>query len=532
MKINPAGNKLVTAVLFSKKFEILNFNNITGEIEYLFEIDFAYPVYGCEFSPDGSKLYMTSQYQLYQVDLNAGTPDDIINSLTEIYEFDNPLGALQLASDGKIYVSPDTSDFLSVINEPNQIAEFCDFEYNAIYLDGRKARLGLPNFIQSYFIPPVFSVQNVCYLDETLFSIETLPEPDSVFWNFGDIETGNLNFSREFSPVHIFSETGLYYVILEVWLSGISYTYSDYINIVKLPEIDLGKDTVFCILDSYTLNIGDNHLSYLWNDFSTDSVLYIDTSGTYSVLVTNIYTTCQNSDSVNIVFSDVPEIDLGNDTSFCRNTSLLIDAFHNGYTYLWQDNSTESFFLAENSGSYDVTVENMYGCVNSDTVNLTLINNPVFEFPADTVLCENTVLNLIYDFEDTQYIWQDGTTENSFLVTEAGNYSLTTQNVCDSWTDSIQVSYKYCGNIYIPNVFTPNDDEFNHFFKIKGIENETWNLTVYNRWGQKIIYYNTYDNSWTGKDQNGQILSSGVYYYYLFNPVSGERYQGTIRIIR
>ena len=38
-------------------------------------------------------------------------------------------------------------------------------------------------------------------------------------------------------------------------------------------------------------------------------------------------------------------------------------------------------------------------------------------------------------------------------------------------------------------------------------------LVVFNRWGVKVFESLDYDNSWTGEDQNGNILRSDTYYY-------------------
>lgn len=111
--MNPSGDKLAVAIISEGKLGIVSFDNSTGSIPYLFEIDFDSAVYGCEFSPDGSKFYMTNLNRVMQVDMNAGSPSDILNSLTSIYEFSySDIGAMQTGPDGRIYISPDASDFL------------------------------------------------------------------------------------------------------------------------------------------------------------------------------------------------------------------------------------------------------------------------------------------------------------------------------------------------------------------------------------------------------------------------------------
>ncbi len=69
----------------------------------------------------------------------------------------------------------------------------------------------------------------------------------------------------------------------------------------------------------------------------------------------------------------------------------------------------------------------------------------------------------------------------------------------------------------IPNVFSPNGNGINDDFRIKILNSEIadFNCTIYNRWGSMVkeIYYP--NNSWNGKDDKGDDVPEGVYYYFL-----------------
>ncbi|MBI3521224.1 MAG: gliding motility-associated C-terminal domain-containing protein, partial [Bacteroidetes bacterium] len=74
-------------------------------------------------------------------------------------------------------------------------------------------------------------------------------------------------------------------------------------------------------------------------------------------------------------------------------------------------------------------------------------------------------------------------------------------------------------NLFVPQVFTPDGDGKNDFFVIKGIEGRVVNLTVFNRWGNKVYQNSAYDNTWNGTPNvSGLILGNsklpqGTYYY-------------------
>jgi gliding motility-associated-like protein len=76
--------------------------------------------------------------------------------------------------------------------------------------------------------------------------------------------------------------------------------------------------------------------------------------------------------------------------------------------------------------------------------------------------------------------------------------------------------------IVVPDGFSPNGDGINDVFVIPGIEDyPDCELTVYNRWGNKIYYMKGYDNSWDGTPNDNSLLvgkqkaPSGTYYYVL-----------------
>ena len=529
MKASPDGSKIGTAIWLLSKWDISDFDNSTGVLSNSVQINlpYLYSAYGCEFSPDGSKLYITAQDTLFQADMNAGTQSDIQNSLTAVAAFGSPAGAVQNANNGKIYITNDEADSLSVINFPDSFPANCEFEKNAVFLDGKKARLGLPNFVQSYFKTTLFKAVNTCFGDSTSFTISNTLNIDSVIWNFGDFNSGNENISKSVNPKHLFTASGIFKVHLETWFNNVATDYYQNIKIVSPPPLNLGNDTVLCEANTLILSAYSPHYTYFWNTLSTDSAIIVDTSGTYSVTIQNIYTGCKNSDTVDVIFSEIPEIDLGNDRSFCENTQYIINAYHQGYTYTWQDNSHNPYFETDTAGTFIVHVKNKDGCKNSDTVKLSMIYIPRFDFGNDTVFCEGHYLTLNPGLSDADYFWQDGSIDSVYYAGKTGIYFLTAKNRCGTWTDSIFITFEYCGPIYIPNVFTPNEDGINDAFTIKGIEHENWILTIYSRWGNKVYYSSDYKNNWKGTN-----AGSGVYYYILSNSENRQIYKGTVRIIK
>ncbi|QBQ40836.1 T9SS type B sorting domain-containing protein [Sphingobacterium psychroaquaticum] len=85
--------------------------------------------------------------------------------------------------------------------------------------------------------------------------------------------------------------------------------------------------------------------------------------------------------------------------------------------------------------------------------------------------------------------------------------------------------------LIIPNVFTPNGDGLNDYFRIVGLSLFPGRrLTIYNRWGNNVYRSEQYENDWGGSG-----LLEGTYFYVLeLTDETGRSstYKGAVLIIR
>ena len=90
--------------------------------------------------------------------------------------------------------------------------------------------------------------------------------------------------------------------------------------------------------------------------------------------------------------------------------------------------------------------------------------------------------------------------------------------------------------IYIPNAFTPNNDFDNNIFLPIVIGAEEYELSIYNRHGQRIFYTNDIAEGWDGFINNGnQFAIKGVYIYSIVlkdNKGKVKTYEGQVSLIR
>jgi gliding motility-associated-like protein len=84
----------------------------------------------------------------------------------------------------------------------------------------------------------------------------------------------------------------------------------------------------------------------------------------------------------------------------------------------------------------------------------------------------------------------------------------------DSVHTSIRVEVP--SSLVVPNVFSPNDDGVNDVFFLKVANLSEMSMTIYDRWGH-LVYQLTSNNNvaWDGKNQMGENVSEGTYYYIL-----------------
>ena len=223
----------------------------------------------------------------------------------------------------------------------------------------------------------------------------------------------------------------------------IEVSYIDPLNIT------LGTDEIFlCEGEVYDLILEPDLGAYLWQDGSNDFTYTVTGPGNYSVTVTN---QCESANTTIDVFYDEPLLaDLGPDQSLCSDQFpfLLATTPVDHANYLWQDGSTETQFMVTQPGAFSLTITNSCGS-SSDGVVINAGGAPVVTLPPDQMLCEGQILALDAGVQSGTYAWQDGSDNQTFLVTQPGTYFVTVTTVCGSGVDTIIVDY-------LPDVVAPD----------------------------------------------------------------------------
>ncbi|MBI3500627.1 MAG: PKD domain-containing protein [Bacteroidetes bacterium] len=205
-----------------------------------------------------------------------------------------------------------------------------------------------------------------------------------------------------------------------------------YLSNKYAPPVNLGNDTTiaygFCpfILNAHK----DWFTSYQWNTGQTTDSIMINSSGSYAVSVTNIFG-FTSSDTIKVIypgnFSPFP------DTTICYGTSINWNTQLNktGYTFLWQDGSTDSLIAITKAGTYSVQVSDTNGCTFYSSPIIISVDS--FSYTTtlgkDTSICSGASIGLtVGASQAVNYLWSTGATSSSIVVTTSGTYSVTVQN--------------------------------------------------------------------------------------------------------
>jgi gliding motility-associated-like protein len=153
----------------------------------------------------------------------------------------------------------------------------------------------------------------------------------------------------------------------------------------------------------------------------------------------------------------------------------------------------------------------------------------------------SSVVNITWNFGDpTSGVNNSSSDLNpSHQFSEIGTYQITAIVEFDCYLDTLSqnITLFNCTDTItptpafeFPNIFTPNSDGNNDFFKIDNLPQNT-RVVILNRWGNVVFSSDNYQNNWDGNSQNGQELTDGVY-TYRFTTKAGKTGHGFVQLIR
>lgn len=232
-------------------------------------------------------------------------------------------------------------------------------------------------------------------------------------------------------------------------------------------------------------------------------------------------------------------------------------------TYLWhftdgihefESSEPNLNHIFENSGDYSLTLhfQNEFGCNDSiyheNFINVYPVPEADFHaFPSVMDMFHSTCTFYNQSEGAIYYNWSfgDGNTANIenplHTYSSAGSFwvellAITDKGCIDSAGMYIVVNEIF--TFYAPTAFTPDRNSFNDVFKVVGlgIDEENFNLYIYDRWGELIFYSNDILMGWDGRVKNGEKIAPIGSYVWLsiFKDFMGNSHEfsGIITILK
>ena len=225
------------------------------------------------------------------------------------------------------------------------------------------------------------------------------------------------------------------------------------------------------------------------------------------------------------ILGDQPLENVEEFVMFCEGETITLQANTTivNPTYIWDTGELVSFKIVSESGTYSVEVtDNCLTTIITFIVEQieTPIIETIFSNGSSVIITTSNTGNFLYSLDGN--IFQ---TSNVFYNVEGGLYTIYVKaNNCNEEVTSAYLHF------YIPQFFTPNDDNKNDTFDLKGIEYfNTSEVYIFNRYGKLLKSTRNAPFSWDGTFNNNPLPTSDYWYVII---IDGQRRVGHFTLKR
>ncbi len=508
---------------------VLSFDRVTGEFEYSskvipdppFSPEYNSNIISSTFSPDNQLVYTVERYgyceqlvcytafSVFQYRFNKDENSLYESSKIKLASYtieDDPIGQIKTTPNGKLFLSRFGTSWIDAIRRPNVKGSNCLYTSQYLNCPGETTSIKFSNqvlpanelqFIEDYDLVNAFSL---CEGQTVEFSVEDCY--DQITWFNGSMDTSI-----------VIDEPGEYWVKINQGSCEYIQDFSviDYIesNSVLPPDSVLCNNEILQVDLSQIQGITD----IVWSDGSNASIRDFQESGNY--FLEYMQDGCMFRDSLRVLQFDVPQNPLPDDTLKCFQDELQFEIDVEDAQYKWSGGSSASTLNIQEEGDYNVTIT-VDRCLVVDSISVANRENIDLNMPEQLTTCKGEG-NKIEAFHPNliSYQWSDGSTSSSNELDEEELLILVANDQYCTFTDSTYVYFKFCKEVelYLPNVFSPNRDGVNDFYKIgipDNVEFISGSMKIYDRYGSLVATIEDLETGWNGK-LNGKYLMTGVY---------------------
>ena len=340
-----------------------------------------------------------------------------------------------------------------------------------------------------------------------------------------------------------FTAEDTWFVLTVTDACGNSDRDTAYISLSTGPELEIVKTDVDCPgaangIAEAVISGGTTPLNYTWNTGAAEKILQNLSQGNYAVTVTD-FQGCKDTASVFIHEPPPLGLTLTTRDATCfgdENGRILIDSVWGGTPpYELSLNGTSlppgTALTDLAAGTYLVDLIDGHDCLIQDEATIYEPAAIVLDLGEDLYvdLGETVDIRPVLNLQDNMLesiLWTPAICEacldTVIMPLENMHLSLTvidTQGCTAS--DNRQIVVKKNRNVYVPNVFSPNNDGVNDFFMIFAGANvqEIKSFEIFDRWGGKVFSAARFQpndpaHGWDGKHK-GHFLNDNVFTWKL-----------------
>lgn len=393
------------------------------------------------------------------------------------------------------------------------------------------------------------------------------------------VVSGNANFEDVNNPNTFINGLSIGNNILEWTISDpCESTSSQIIITVEILDVNIDSYSDYNGYNISCSNANDGYINintsggyppynYTWigpNNFNSNTEDIVNLPpGLYECFLIDA-TGCEEFISIDLTAPNPIEMELiGLEDQNCNNNAhinfnaiggagLVNFSVNTSWGEFYNTNSTnpmliQDFYLDFNNfsqweGLINIIAIDENGCEASLTdIAVQTWDNPISDFSmsSDNIIISEMIMFTDNSYSDSPIInwsWDfgDGNTSNeqnpSHLYQTENQYTICLriedENGCEDEKCKIINIYNNTQS-YIPNIFTVNNDGINDEFLpvVYGIQENTYELLIYDRWGKLMFSTNNHKKGWNGT-YDGKIVTQDVYSYIVsYLTISGEEKQ-------
>jgi gliding motility-associated-like protein len=355
--------------------------------------------------------------------------------------------------------------------------------------------------------------------------------PDSAIIDWNNAVDNN----QEFEPA-----VGSISYTVTALLNGCISNDEVVVTVNELPEVEAGNNMIVCSGDEVTLTATGAD-TYSWNNSVVNgSPFFPSESGEFMVEGTS--NGCSSTDSLEITVIDDIIFDFqSNIQSACELEDVEFSAQSNyadaQYSWSFGDGETGIGEIVTHSyqggNCYDVslTITLPTGCsetiLKEDVICMSSKPNASFIYSPDYISEFSNEINFTNTSNNaSSYFWDFGM--DSIFSTEENPTQMFYDFSKDYYTiELVAFNDLGCSDTaiqilkveeeliyYIPNSFTPDEDQVNPTFKpifTSGFDINSYQIEIFNRWGELIFSSKDVNEGWNGTLRSGQKAKDGTY---------------------